>query len=389
MPLAVVQLTELSQNTSVLSPLVEYLKQIKYSLDNMRRYLEIEESPDEILSNSGKISFCYSDTLAERDEILSVMIRLFWLSCGVGESIFIAAVPELYRSLLLKNGLVSIDQENKLVKGEVCIVEFELNYFFSDTLFFNHGDGNITDTDASDFAKTGSYLTMPIHASSIQLYRHRRPQPSFKSLLDVGCGCGVQSICSETHYTRRVGIDLEERSVLFSKINSKINNRPVEFLTADCLKFRPSERFESILFNAPGIFELQALNNSGVEDSKFTKEYYKYDLGPRFIHEQLELLLEKNGLCQIWCLLYIPKAIPSVDALLEAAIPNLRKRFNTSYVKVANSTMSIAPDEIRTSNISKSSPLAFPSYEHLVETIKRFDIYEIAEVVIDVSLKAN
>ena len=73
-------------------------------------------------------------------------------------------------------------------------------------------------------------------------------------VLDVGCGCGIQSIvCAKSNpYARVVGIDVNPDAVFASRRNAENNNvRNCEFFISDLFYALSNTNFDTIIFNPP------------------------------------------------------------------------------------------------------------------------------------------
>lgn len=371
MPLNSNQLDDLLENIDDLGLFIAFLKKSNYTSEFILQYFGIKaNSVDELLGSSGKISFFFAEEIAKMHSAISVLCRLFFLSCEVERSLFERYVPADCCETLYKYGLVTPVADNR-VKSQVTIVKFVSCYLFSDNLFYNHGGGQITMEKLENV-----YLTMPTHASSTDLFRHTERNPDFRSLLDVGCGSGVQSICSKSAYQRIVGIDDSLRSIQFSKINAKLNGIPIDYIQADCLEFDAcSEIFDHIVMNSPTYFELVSIN--GHPDADNPAPFHKKDLLPMFVDKKLESLLSPQGLFQGWGAWCLHKEFPIVDALLADAIPNLHKRFAVSILPLPNSPLSMSSSQILNNQIPD---------EEAAEIIRTYKITEVLVAIINIHL---
>jgi methylase of polypeptide subunit release factors len=91
----------------------------------------------------------------------------------------------------------------------------------------------------------------------------RRP---VRTVLDVGCGGGVQSFLAARHAERVVGVDLNARAVAFARFNARLNEVPnAEFREGDLFDPVRGERFDLIVCNPPYVVspETQLLFRDG------------------------------------------------------------------------------------------------------------------------------
>ncbi|MGH3386049.1 MAG: DUF7059 domain-containing protein, partial [Nocardioidaceae bacterium] len=71
------------------------------------------------------------------------------------------------------------------------------------------------------------------------------------SALDLGTGCGVQSLHLSTHVGRVVGTDVNERALAMARINAGLNQVDVDLRTGSLFEPVVGERFDLVVTNPP------------------------------------------------------------------------------------------------------------------------------------------
>ncbi len=71
------------------------------------------------------------------------------------------------------------------------------------------------------------------------------------SVLDVGCGCGIQSLTASKTADHVVGVDINPKAVELSEKNARLNKvENTEFIISDLFD-NVKGRFDTIIFNPP------------------------------------------------------------------------------------------------------------------------------------------
>lgn len=221
-----------------------------------------------ILGDVARYSLFHLRDLEGSDEPAAVLARLFPFS-GQVPALDLNSLPERLLELLWRFRLVEpVPTAPERVRGSVSLTEYRGKYFLSDTLFENTPNEFIVHSDLS--------RCMPPHASSLELYRNLRWPAGARSVLDVNCGTGCQSILFAAGYDRLVGFDPSARAVMFSVANSRLNETPATYVTDRWETFR-RETYDHVVFNSPHT------------DAAFG-----------FINSRMVDLLTESGVGQVW-----------------------------------------------------------------------------------------
>lgn len=89
------------------------------------------------------------------------------------------------------------------------------------------------------------------HADSFLLAKYSKDLKG--RILDIGCGCGIQSIINAKHNIENkvVGVDINPKAVENSIHNAKLNKvKNIRFLQSDLFS-EVDEKFDGIIFNPP------------------------------------------------------------------------------------------------------------------------------------------
>jgi hypothetical protein len=225
--------------------------------------------------------------LSGRDDRLATMITLFLLQLPVRRSVVATAFPGLDR-IMIDSGLLRSDDE--LVRAVVDLRPYAT-------------DGTRPYWVVSDLTPGMDTATVPIRpdyvlgvssaSTTLAQLTVRRP---VGRALDLGTGCGVQSLHLADHAERVVGTDLNPRALELARLTLAINGVDAELRQGDLLEPVAGERFDLIISNPPYVM---APPTSG--DRRLT-----YREGDRTADGLVEELvraapahLTEGGVCQI------------------------------------------------------------------------------------------
>jgi len=302
------------------------LNQAGYSTPVAKELMRVANSPDEILSNSGRFSLFYLDRLSKIKNPAAVLAVLFMLSGRLASPDLDVLDPELLDDLWRLQLIERVAGSPDLVRGTVSIVELNGLYFLSDCLFENIG----YDLEISLRADS----CMPPHASSLQLLRllHKGENAS-SSFLDVGCGSGFQSIAFASDYDVVYGFDPSARCVGFARINALVNGCRGEYSVNTWESFEPASPYGHIAFNTPD-----------------------WPTAFLFINDGLSKLLANTGVAQISLVCEVTADEGSFESVLEHRIRN-KDQWRINVHERAGSPFSLSREHIERGQVPDGSVL--------------------------------
>jgi len=340
------------------------LRAAHYSLNGIREFLKLRVSDAELLSKTAFYSAMLGDELVAERSALGVLIQLFFLGGRASKDVFVHALPRKVRAVFESYALVR-EADPDLVEATVSLTELESVHFFADKLFRNLGGRRI---------EMANKPIMPMHASSCELFFRDRADRYGKSLLDIGCGSGCQSLLSAKDCSRVVGFDIDPRAVAFSQLNAALNEIDAEFSVADALSFERGIPYEHICFNADSIPDFRS--SSGV---------LGYEFALRVVGDKLERLLAPNGSCRVWVILFVDERFPSPKELIECELDR-PGRFCISVTPLRRSAFSVSAEDLARGAIPRTCYLANDSTDRaiLLEFCRASRVREIVAAVVTV-----
>jgi SAM-dependent methyltransferase len=228
-----------------------------YGTEALRTALRLTGPADDVLRNTGRISFFYLDRLPGLEGPFPVLARLFMLR-GRVPAAHLERLGEPLAGLLWRTGLVvATPDDPSTVRATAAITEVRGRLFLSDPLFENTG----TDIVMHDTAGR----CMPPHASSLELLGELQGPPGAASFLDVGCGSGCQSVLFAAGHARVAGFDPGPRQVAFARANATLNGATATYTVDRWETFTPGEDFDHVAFNTPDAETAYAFVNVGLD----------------------------------------------------------------------------------------------------------------------------
>jgi methylase of polypeptide subunit release factors len=103
--------------------------------------------------------------------------------------------------------------------------------------------------DGGDRRVAADYV-LNVSAASTTLAQLTQREP-FGSALDLGTGCGVQSLHLSTHCARTVGTDVNRRALAMARVNARLNDVDVDLREGSLFDPVAGERFDLVTTNPP------------------------------------------------------------------------------------------------------------------------------------------
>ncbi|HET6865573.1 MAG TPA: methyltransferase, partial [Solirubrobacteraceae bacterium] len=172
----------------------------------------------------------------DRASALGRLIGLFFLgvSLPVGEAA--AAVAPVPLDALATAGVVGCDGE--IVRARIRVLPYE------DLLV-------ACDRDPDPDERLEQEHVGGIHTSTVQLalLTPRRP---VERALDIGCGCGFQTLLLARHANEVVGTDVNPRAIEFGRLNAELNGiENISWRLGEGFEPVRGERFDLVVSNPP------------------------------------------------------------------------------------------------------------------------------------------
>jgi hypothetical protein len=167
---------------------------------------------------------------------LDTAIRLFLMSLSVGADAVPRVFPSLDPRVLLKSGLIRMDQGQAV--ATIRILPFQ---------------GLLVCYDRLDRLRTPAAVdyVMGVSGSSVTLATSTIRRPDGRTL-DLGTGCGIQALLAASHSRQVVALDRNPRALEFARFNAVLNQvSNVEFRGGDLFEPVEGETFDLIVTNPP------------------------------------------------------------------------------------------------------------------------------------------
>ena len=181
--------------------------------------------------------------LTERDDALATLIRLWPLQRPVDRAAVEAALPGLVAPLL-RAGILTVGEASGTIEAAVDLRPYAADdtdfWVFSD---LTPGlDSHVTPM-RSDFV-----LGLSSASSTLAQLTIRRP---VASALDLGTGCGVQTLHLATHATTITATDVNGRALELAALTLTLNGVEAELLNGSLYAPVRDRRFDLITTNPP------------------------------------------------------------------------------------------------------------------------------------------
>ena len=127
---------------------------------------------------------------------------------------------------------------------------------------------------------------------SASLLANATVRPRVASVLDIGAGCGIQSLLAARHADRVVASDLNPRAVRIASFNAALNHVAVDCIEGDLFEPVRGQRFDLVVSNPP--FVISPTASFLFRDSELGGE----GIG-RALISNVAGLLNERGFCQL------------------------------------------------------------------------------------------
>lgn len=243
--------------------------------------------------------------LADGGSPLEILVRLFVLRQNIGTSDFAAAIAPMEPAAWISAGLVTVNGDRVIPAVELCPYR-----------------SIVAAADWPGEPRSADDEVMDIAASSRALLQMTIRQ-QIGSVLDIGSGCGIQSIAAAEHSRSVLGTDISRRAVRFAEFNSILNGRTnASFAAANLFDAAKERTFDLIVCNPPFVIGPKALSihtSTGTPSDTFcetiirrTPEFMNPNgyaqlvcnwaqIGDESSEEHISNWLENNG-CDSWVL---------------------------------------------------------------------------------------
>jgi len=339
------------------------LREVGFATSNIIVALGSPDTPEDFLANSGVNSMMFFDTNFETS--LIVLAKLLVLNQAMPTDVYAEKVPQALREVFERNHLV--DHSNGLTAASVSLVEYGGCFFFADPLFENRE--GIPQLLAPD-----SVQTMPPHSSTFDVLRSvDRVKPS-GWLLDVGSGCGVLGICLADRASAVDSIDINPRSVAYSRLNASLNDVTLGVSEADCMTLTSETAYDTIIFNSPS--EIGYLPQQGVSTGYGDKIVFA------FAHERLEALLAVGGRFASWLIGARTSGFRSMQEMVQQRL-DLSFDYELDLTLFPESPFSLSETAVRSGTLPRTSFLLHSPEEAplLLRHLQEHDIVEVSAMM--------
>ncbi len=181
-------------------------------------------------------------SLAGRDDPLATMITLFLLQLPVVEPAAIAAFPDLVDAMI-DSGLLQSD-------GRSVRALLDLRPYATDVAGPYWVVSDLTPGMDTMINPIRPDYVLGVSSASTTLAQLTVRRPVGRAL-DLGTGCGVQSLHLAGHADQVIGTDLNPRALELARLTLSINGVDAELRPGDLLQPVAGERFDLIISNPP------------------------------------------------------------------------------------------------------------------------------------------
>jgi methylase of polypeptide subunit release factors len=168
--------------------------------------------------------------------VLNILARWFFIGVPAEKKLASGLIPEPVLNALLETGALA-RQAGRLVPA-IRITPVEKLLIVSDSALDN------------DSKKPSDLVLWPNPTTG--LLSRFTVRNSSRRTLDLGAGCGLQSLEAARHSETVVATDLNAKATLFAAFNARLNGvENIEFLTGDTFEPVAGQKFDLIVANPP------------------------------------------------------------------------------------------------------------------------------------------
>ena len=268
----------------------DFLQESKYQQAEIRDGIALRELPSK---RHGNLPHLMHRTSGHNP--LAVLLRLFFVGAPVDVALTDEIIPGRVRQIMLNCGLLVRDGNQ--YSSDVMLAPFEEILTASDPM------RTVESPEHKD-------LVLWPNPTTWLLWRYTIPK-RFDSVLDLGCGCGVQALMAAKHCGQVMATDLNVRARDFSLFNVWLNGLDnVECLDGDTYQPVDGRKFDLIVSNPP-FFVTPKASDLFCSNSMELDQYCR-----RVIKEGAERLNE-GGYLQLVCEWVQVKGQPWADRIAE------------------------------------------------------------------------
>lgn len=210
----------------------------------------------------------------------NVLIRLFLLGSPVDEATAREFLPDSVFEFCVNTGLLEVAEGN--VDSLVVIIPIDDLLFASDAY-------RVLGTDkAAEFV-------LPASTHSANFLRLLTMRDSAKSMLDLGCGCGIHALFAAAHSERVIATDISESAIAYTRFNALLNRIDnVECRQGSLFEPVADLKFDLIVSNPPFVVspnEIFEYRDNALELDEFC----------RILIGEVPDYLANNGRLQMLC----------------------------------------------------------------------------------------
>lgn len=224
-----------------------------------------------IFQTSGFTSSSKGDS-PDESRALTILKNLFVHAEAVTVDEAARVLSPLQLDELIHSGLLHKDGD--MVQSLLQAQSYQGLIFFSDFRYHEHAEDCVLPVGPSGTHLAGITIRRPV-----------------QSALDLGCGCGLQSLLTAQHCTRVTATDINPRALAMTRLNADLNGvSNIELLEGSYLEPVQGRRFDLILANLPYVL------------SPEEKLIYRNTQGDAYLHQlirEIPAFLNEGGYAQL------------------------------------------------------------------------------------------